>query len=350
MQDRVSLYPGRVKMTPVSGQTDVYDMVRADEPTQEGTALNKKNLLRDATAALFGLGADAVPDDVFGAINSKYDVLFRHYWRRRMESNGYAVEIAEEAVQDLVFSPYNISVQYMYFDSYTVNSDGYFVPVSPTYVSFSYNSPDNADKLIGRYFCDSTELDYVSVIYKVPSTATVEKDYTTIDGTNYFALYLTAAAKYTTQYYEASGEWQLVSASDPGAYPNGTVDGVNYQYLGVPFENAREGARIGSGTYVGTGQAGSGTPCKLTFSFTPKVVFVFSSNYASSGYQGYCVFVNPGPIAWYLSLYSSTVGRNAQVVTWDENTVTWYYDTTSTSAGYYQLNGSGRTYYYVAIG
>lgn len=68
MQDRVSLYPGRVKLTPVSGQTDVYDMVRADEPTQEGTALNKANLLADDTAAMLDLGERAVPNDAFARL------------------------------------------------------------------------------------------------------------------------------------------------------------------------------------------------------------------------------------------------------------------------------------------
>jgi len=41
VEDRVSTYPGRIKLTPVSGQTNVYDMSRADDPVQEGTPLNK---------------------------------------------------------------------------------------------------------------------------------------------------------------------------------------------------------------------------------------------------------------------------------------------------------------------
>lgn len=69
MQDRVPLYPGRVKLTPVAGQENTYDMVRADQPTQAGTPLNKDSLLKDATAALFGLGTDAVPDDVLKKIS-----------------------------------------------------------------------------------------------------------------------------------------------------------------------------------------------------------------------------------------------------------------------------------------
>lgn len=75
MKDRVPLYPGRVKLTPVSGQENTYDMVRADEPTQEGTPLSKATFLKDATAALFGLGTDAVPDDAFVAVGDKLSAI-----------------------------------------------------------------------------------------------------------------------------------------------------------------------------------------------------------------------------------------------------------------------------------
>lgn len=39
--DRIPAYPGRVKMTPVVGQENTYDMVRADNPVEAGTPLNK---------------------------------------------------------------------------------------------------------------------------------------------------------------------------------------------------------------------------------------------------------------------------------------------------------------------
>ena len=68
MQDRVSLYPGRVKLEPVAGQVNTYDLTRADQPTQEGTPLNKASLLKDSTAALLGLPKTAVPDDAFVAL------------------------------------------------------------------------------------------------------------------------------------------------------------------------------------------------------------------------------------------------------------------------------------------
>lgn len=68
MQDRVPLYPGRVTLTPVAGQANTYDMTRADQPTQEGTPLNKATLLKDVTASILGLPDTAVPDDAFLAL------------------------------------------------------------------------------------------------------------------------------------------------------------------------------------------------------------------------------------------------------------------------------------------
>lgn len=70
MRDRVPRYPGRVKLTPVSGQVNVYDMTRADSPTQEGDPINKSTLLKDSTAALYGLGSGATPNDVFAEIRN----------------------------------------------------------------------------------------------------------------------------------------------------------------------------------------------------------------------------------------------------------------------------------------
>lgn len=69
VEDRVSAYPGRVKLTPVSGQTNVYDMVRADDPVQEGTPLNKAlldqkadRMTRDVTIYVTPSGNDAEGD------------------------------------------------------------------------------------------------------------------------------------------------------------------------------------------------------------------------------------------------------------------------------------------------
>lgn len=41
VKDRIPTYPGRVKMTPVAGQENTYDMVRADAPIEPGTPINR---------------------------------------------------------------------------------------------------------------------------------------------------------------------------------------------------------------------------------------------------------------------------------------------------------------------
>ena len=77
MQDRVSLYPGRVKLEPVAGQANLYDLTRADQPTQEGTPLNKASLLTDGVCEILGLDHNATPNDAFLAIclpSGKYAV------------------------------------------------------------------------------------------------------------------------------------------------------------------------------------------------------------------------------------------------------------------------------------
>jgi hypothetical protein len=41
VKDRIPTYPGRVKLVPVVGQPNTYDMVRADEPIEVGTPINR---------------------------------------------------------------------------------------------------------------------------------------------------------------------------------------------------------------------------------------------------------------------------------------------------------------------
>lgn len=66
MRDRTPKYPGRVKMTPVAGQTNVYDMERADDPDDTGTPFNTRTMLQDSTARFLRLPyANALVDDAF---------------------------------------------------------------------------------------------------------------------------------------------------------------------------------------------------------------------------------------------------------------------------------------------
>lgn len=66
MKDRNVQYPNRYQLVKVEGTDDIYDLTPAPGTiVEEGTIINKSALLKDETAELFGLGNDAVPDDVF---------------------------------------------------------------------------------------------------------------------------------------------------------------------------------------------------------------------------------------------------------------------------------------------
>lgn len=68
MKDRTPLYPGRVTLVPVEGMENTYTLIRADEPKEAGTPINKATLLTDETATRYGLADTAVPDDVLAIL------------------------------------------------------------------------------------------------------------------------------------------------------------------------------------------------------------------------------------------------------------------------------------------
>lgn len=72
MKDRVSATPGRMLITPENGQPAFYATVElADNPSVEGTPLNKANLLTDSTATAMGLNSSATPNTAFAQLNTK---------------------------------------------------------------------------------------------------------------------------------------------------------------------------------------------------------------------------------------------------------------------------------------
>lgn len=88
MKDRTPQYPGRVRLTPVSGQADIYDLTRADAPIEEGTPLNKKTLLTDETAYLLELKKEnPTPDDAFAHIATNF-----------VGDGGMNINLLEEAI------------------------------------------------------------------------------------------------------------------------------------------------------------------------------------------------------------------------------------------------------------
>lgn len=121
-------------------------------------------------------------------------------------------------------------------------------------------------------------------------------------------------------------------------------------------------ARIEQGSYVGTGTYGANSPNSLTFSFEPKFIYISGSSNLVDGLQAIIgsneiKFVSGNSLARY-STMAGTTGNFSPCfvsipVSWNENSVSWYYAGTGgqmDSSTESQMNMSGVTYHYVAIG
>ena len=110
-------------------------------------------------------------------------------------------------------------------------------------------------------------------------------------------------------------------------------------------------AKIETGSYTGNGNYQSGNPIILTFGFAPKIVFICKSN---SGIHESGLFL---PLALktsntqygyaYMTNTSGFTVSDKNYAKFSDNTLTWYFNGTSAAS---QLNSSGITYHYIAIG
>lgn len=117
----------------------------------------------------------------------------------------------------------------------------------------------------------------------------------------------------------------------------------------IPYWAKEAGVRIATGSYVGTGSYGESNPNSLTFPFEPKFVMVYTNAgiYPVSGsaaQMGDCFI-------WSVGIEKSDSNAK-QTFALAGNTFTWYAQTNagSTQAPINQLNVSGKTYFYFAIG
>lgn len=119
-----------------------------------------------------------------------------------------------------------------------------------------------------------------------------------------------------------------------------------------------EGAKIQTGSYVGTGTYGSSNPCSLTFDFVPYMIFIVGegADFSMEAAGGtWAILARPQTI--FGNTAARNVGYHPVYVTWNDNGVS-YYATTSAKDGYddenhpgsTQLNRLGEQYSYMAIG
>ena len=358
MQDRVPLYPGRVTLTPVSGQANTFDLVRADQPTQEGTPLDKATLLKDVTAALYGLGTGAVPDDVLAELG-KYK---QYWWRRRTPSKTQYVEKLTNVTADAENSgipSYGTTVYVsntIYFDPTT---GGDITLVNPEEVVLdSWDSESTGavqvSKITAKAPCYLKVRNVASEkTYYLPtgSTATVwyggngtmQVRYQDNAKSVKFgrSSSVPVIAKVVTNELGniPAGDWEYLQSSTRSAYPDsGTSGGYEYEYLGIPLDNAVTAPKIATGFYKGTGTYDSQNKTSITFPFAPKWLMIYDKSFASYAFWNDLM---TSPMTTHINY---TTGRSA-TFSFDGFTLSWYAENAPS-----QLNTENRIFYYIAIG
>lgn len=83
MIDNDVQFPNRFRLVKVPGTDDIFDIEPVPGKVYSyGSPLNKNTFLKDATAALYGKGPDALPDEILAFIGQYNE----YWWRRRLNA------------------------------------------------------------------------------------------------------------------------------------------------------------------------------------------------------------------------------------------------------------------------
>lgn len=307
MKDRVPLYPGRVKLTPVSGQENTYDMVRADEPTQEGTPLNKASLLTDATAALFGLGSDAVPDDALRLLGRfNYGLGNEYLWHKTKQT-----ETIEEYSEGDTSGTLRTSSTHYYADSVEYDETKTYKAALKNPKKYTY-SMDTVDSLVGKYITNGdpskkTPYKITEITAKYSSSANWSGEITGLK--KVFSV----------------EDFGFLNSPESDAYPPSEPDGYDYVSLGQLGNKVR----MVTGSYVGTNAKVS-----ITLPFAPKYFSVMDAEENSNYISGYWIL----GAQYFNRAEANASGYNAAVSVQD-NVIS-----------YDGFNSNTKTYVYITFG
>ena len=348
MHDREPTYPGRVTMTPVFGQENTYDMERADKPLQQGTPLNKATLLKDATAALFGLGTGAVPDDVLAELGRFQSGLGNEYiWEKKLSTVQKTYDLGAENPLYMCAYKWNgeqsTVITVTYADDIDISPGNVASLKAPIYtVDVTWNDYSAANVLKGKFFLAALDTGNIheNIIVKGSEDGEASKRANT---NTYIGVYFPAKPVENVQ-YNVIDQITYVNSPNANAYPPAEPDGYTY----TPLGQLGKQVRIETGSYVGTGTYGANNPNTLTFGFVPKLVIIYER---SQNRDGQTVSANSDDTAVVFT-YNAVIRFNAAsnsrgagiVVTRSDKTLNWY-STISYSA---QLNY--QTNYFIAIG
>ena len=318
----------RNRITPVdkggTGADNAYDA------RSNLDVFSKSETASESTLGLFGLSANNSSDTILRMFGS-------HWWRRIVAKSGYELGEGLDAPNDsFSWSSGGGYYAYYYFkcsDSVTVTENGITLD-NPIRLSLNYDNNDlgvSLDFLKGKYFIESDsygdgKTENIECVYKADDdNSPVIIDLT---GTYRDRIHLSNVKKHYAKYYNIIGEAEYLHSTNKDEYPEGTDDIFTYEYIGVPFENARNVlgivAKIRTGSYVGTGAYGENNKNTITVDFTPKLMMLNGDTF---------IF----PYDYGFDCYGH--------VEWGENSISWWNDNNQNPN-----NNTGETYHYVILG
>ena len=304
-------------------------------------AYSKAEVLTDGTKAVFGLEPNATPDNVFAYLG-KYN---QHWWSCLHGEAGFGYEEKRTTpTKELLVA---MSGTFIVSVSDTINIDqttGAVSLASPVSVTIKTNTSRagveaQAAQLAGKYITGVTACAWYSStdIFYAPGSPVIWGE----DGAWAVTFYLNHYIIGSQIYNIPAGATTYVHSVDRNAYPDsGMIDGISYEYLGVPFDNAVTAPAIATGSYTGTGTYGSANPNSLTFDFEPKFIIFFGEHDLYSPN----IFTMAASGKFARGMHGLNYNNN---FSYSNGVLTWY---TSNSNDYSQLNSSGKIYYYTAIG
>lgn len=324
-------------------------------------AAKSQNILSDSTKTLYGLGSSAVPNDVLAELG-KYK---QYWWRRRTPSKTQYVEkqnnvTAEDSNASISSNGTTVSVSTSI--SFDPNTGENLTMVNPESVRLdSWNSVETGiaqiSKITNKSPCYLKVSSVTPLIY-LPAGSTTTKwsggnGTMQVRGNSSYTVYfgnssdvpVIAKVVSTVLAVIPASDWQYLRSSNRNAYPDsGIQGGYEYEYLGIPFDNAVTVPKIETGSYIGTGTYGSSSPNSLTFGFVPKFFSVGGLNITSNGYvesagRGQIMLISNGGL-------STGYGNGNTYYKIEGKTISWYNDNSASQ----QFNTSGGKYSYIAIG
>lgn len=314
--------------------TDGLKIDQVASAVKSSQKFKQDGLFSAATAALFGLTTDAVPDDALKLLSRFHSGLGNEYMWGVSKVAEKEIPFGSSGRIYLCSTQQSVKNDVQYAENISVNDKGEVSLENPTSISLS-NVVSTPSVLSGKYFLNPSPQsggDWITgnSIVKISDGATVS----VLGGVTLYV----GTGNGKVSYVELGDTLKYVNSPSVDDYPPSVPDG----YVYTPLGQLGNKVRIETGSYVGTGTYGADNPNTLTFGFEPKFVVVVETGVQTIyGKNGFIWLYNSSG-AFSFTTSNPSYGCTTSLTS---NIFYWYGSNANN-----QLNVSDTTYNYVALG